>query len=77
MKQLYISSGFAHGYCVLEDNTEVMYKTSNVYSKEHDQTIFWNDKTISIKWPLSDKHVIVSDKDKNSIYFNDFKSPFL
>ena len=76
MKQLYISPGFAHGYCVLEDNTEVMYKTSNPYSKENDQTILWNDKKLLIKWPLSDKNVIISKKDSKGINFDDFLSPF-
>ena len=77
MRQLYISTGFAHGFCVLEDNTEIVYKTSQFYSKECDKTILWNDQTISIKWPLSDKNVIVSNKDKNGINFSDFISPFL
>ena len=77
MKQLYIASGFAHGFCVLEDNTEVMYKTSNPYSKENDQTILWNDKKLLIKWPVSDKNVIISKKDSKGINFDDFLSPFL
>ena len=77
MKQLYVAPGFAHGFCSLEDNTEMMYKVSNLYSKNHDKSILWNDKTLSIKWPLSDKNVFISDKDKKGIKFNNFLSPFL
>ena len=76
MKQLYIPEGFAHGFIVLESNTKVQYKTSNYYAPKNEQTIIWNDKTISIDWKIDNKNVILSKKDKEGISFNDLQSPF-
>lgn len=59
---LYIPPGFAHGFCSLQDNTEVTYKVTCEYSKTHDKGIFWNDPTIGINWPI--KNVQVSEKDR-------------
>ena len=75
-KQLYVSAGFAHGFCVLENNTEVMYKVDNFHSKENNRAIVWNDPTLSIKWPVSQNECIVSDKDESGSIFKDFVSPF-
>jgi len=60
-KQLYIPSSFAHGFCVLSEQTEIIYKSSNEYSPKHERGIIWNDSTINIKWPI--KKPIVSEKD--------------
>ena len=62
-EMLYIPVGFAHGFCVLEENTEVIYKCSNVYSKEHDRGVFFNDQDIAINWPV--KNPQLSEKDKS------------
>ena len=48
---LYVPEGFAHGFCVLSDEADVLYKVSSEYSAEHERGIIWNDPTISIKWP--------------------------
>jgi dTDP-4-dehydrorhamnose 3,5-epimerase len=58
---LWIPRGFAHGYVALEDNTEVFYKTDNLYSVQHERGIIWNDPEINIRWPVSSP--IVSQKD--------------
>ncbi len=61
-KMLYVPAGFAHGFCVMEDDTEFVYKVSDFYSVEHERGILWNDPSIAIPWPAMD--YIFSEKDK-------------
>jgi dTDP-4-dehydrorhamnose 3,5-epimerase len=51
-KQVWIPEGFAHGFLTLSDTAEFLYKTTDFYSPEHEQSIVWNDETIAIKWPF-------------------------
>lgn len=63
-RQLFIPAGFAHGFCVLEDGTEVLYKCSDYYSGAEDQKgVLWSDPELSIPWPTS-AAPLVSDKDR-------------
>ena len=62
-KQLWIPEGFAHGFLALTNNVELLYKTTNFYSKEHEGSIKWDDESINIKWPKVDV-VLLSEKDK-------------
>lgn len=56
-KLLYIPEGFAHGFCVLSEEADVLYKVNNEYSPEHERGIIWNDPAIDITWPV-DKPIL-------------------
>ncbi|HBH9555388.1 TPA: dTDP-4-dehydrorhamnose 3,5-epimerase, partial [Escherichia coli] len=58
--QLWIPEGFAHGFLVLSNTAEVLYKTNNYYNKENERNIIWNDNTIDIDWPELNINVILS-----------------
>ena len=51
-RQLWIPEGFAHGFLSLEDDTEFLYKTTDVYAKDYEGAIVWNDPQLQIAWPL-------------------------
>ena len=70
---VYIPSGFAHGFCTLEDNTQVFYKVDNYYKRECDSGILWNDKDLAIKWPIDEKNCILSEKDSSLNSFLEIK----
>ena len=61
-KQVWIPEGFAHGFLVLSDVAEVIYKTTDYYAPEHERTIRWNDPTLGIAWPLTGAPIL-SHKD--------------
>lgn len=52
-KQLWIPKGFAHGFLVLSETAEVLYKTTDYYAPEHERSLLWSDPEIGIDWPLS------------------------
>jgi dTDP-4-dehydrorhamnose 3,5-epimerase len=58
---LWIPPGFAHGFCALTDDSELVYKTTEIYRPEFDRVILWNDPEIAIEWPIADP--ILSEKD--------------
>lgn len=55
---LYVPKGFAHGFCVLSDKADILYKVSSEYSPENERGILWNDQELSIKWP-TDKPIMI------------------
>jgi dTDP-4-dehydrorhamnose 3,5-epimerase len=62
--QIFVPEGFAHGYCTLEPDTEVLYKVSAYYSPEHDRGLLWCDPALGIDWPVSADQALISDKDR-------------
>lgn len=70
-EMIYIPKGFAHGFCTLEDNCEMIYKHDSFYLKDYDSGIRWDDIEIGINWPI--KEPIVSEKDSNLMTFSEFK----
>lgn len=76
-KQFYIPEGFAHGFLVLSDEAEFVYKCTDFYHPEYDGGIMWNDPDIGIKWPLDGiGEVILSEKDKKHKTLKESKIEF-
>jgi dTDP-4-dehydrorhamnose 3,5-epimerase len=65
--QLWIPPGFAHGFSVLSDEAEVLYKVTDYYYPEHERTLLWNDISLVIDWGVDTP--ILSDKDMNGTIF--------
>lgn len=67
-KQLWVPEGFAHGFVVLSESAEFLYKTTDYWSPEHERCIAWNDPTLAIGWPVSGTPS-VSAKDAQGMAF--------
>lgn len=63
-RQLLVPVGFAHGFCTLEPDTEVIYKVSGYYSAAHDHGLAWDDPALGIEWPFAPDRATLSDKDR-------------
>ncbi|MBM3412173.1 MAG: dTDP-4-dehydrorhamnose 3,5-epimerase [Bacteroidetes bacterium] len=75
-KQLLVPQGFAHGFSVLSEQTEVLYKCDALYNKTSEQGILYADPSLSIDWKIQPGKEIVSDKDQALPVLSNFDSPF-
>lgn len=76
-KQFYVPEGFAHGFLVLSEEAEFVYKCTDFYHPEFEGSIAWNDPDIGIEWPLGDiKEVLLSEKDKKAPVLAESKISF-
>jgi dTDP-4-dehydrorhamnose 3,5-epimerase len=66
-RQLWVPPGFAHGFLVLTESAEVLYKTTAYYDAPSDRSVLWNDPGIGIEWPLRGSEPLLSDKDRNAV----------
>lgn len=62
-RQLWVPAGFAHGFLVVSEVAEVLYKTTDYYAPQHERSILWNDPELAIAWPLSGSPIL-SGKDQ-------------
>ena len=70
--QLWVPQGLAHGFLVLSDIADVLYKTTDYYAAEYERCLIWNDPNIAINWPL-DHEPVLSAKDKLGISFDEIE----
>jgi dTDP-4-dehydrorhamnose 3,5-epimerase len=62
--QIWVPQGFAHGFCTLEPDTEVLYKVTDFYDPASERSILWNDPALGIRWPVSAANATLSDRDR-------------
>ncbi len=74
-KSLFIPGGFAHGFIGLDKENIIYYNCTNYRSPKHEVGIRWNDRYLSIKWPI--KSPIVTKKDNNNFTFHEYKKKFI
>jgi dTDP-4-dehydrorhamnose 3,5-epimerase len=63
--EIFIPDGFAHGFCTLAPDTEIVYKVSRYYAPTHDKGLAWNDPALGIDWPVAHDAAVLSDKDRH------------
>ncbi|MGI3748100.1 MAG: dTDP-4-dehydrorhamnose 3,5-epimerase [Janthinobacterium lividum] len=64
-KQMWVPEGFAHGFVVLSESAEFLYKTTDYWAPEHERSLAWNDPTVAIEWPISEQPAL-SAKDQTA-----------
>lgn len=62
-RQLWIPEGFAHGFLVLSETADFLYKTTDYWFPEHERAVLWNDPAIGIQWPLNGGEPVMAEKD--------------
>jgi dTDP-4-dehydrorhamnose 3,5-epimerase len=75
-RQLWVPPGFAHGYVTLEDDCEVIYKTTEYYAPDCDRGIAWDDPALAIDWRIAHADVVLSEKDRRQPRLQDATPAF-
>jgi dTDP-4-dehydrorhamnose 3,5-epimerase len=75
--QLWVPPGFLHGFCTLENMTEVLYKVTSFYSADHDAGVLWNDPNLAIHWPVDPASAVLSEKDQRLPLLQDLPDFFI
>ena len=70
-KQLWVPPGFAHGFVVLSESAEFLYKTTDYWYPEHERSLLWSDPAIGIEWPLNGAQPLLAAKDAAAFKLND------
>lgn len=68
-RMLWVPEGFAHGFYVISETAEFVYKCTDYYAPQHERSLLWSDPSLSIEWPLVDKTPLLSEKDANGELF--------
>lgn len=76
-KQLLVPKGFAHGYSVISESAEVLYKCDTFYNKESEAGILWNDPSLNIDWQIPAGKAIISEKDFDQPLFENCRNTFV
>jgi dTDP-4-dehydrorhamnose 3,5-epimerase len=76
-KQLFVPKGFAHGFSVISEKAEVLYKCDTYYYRESESGILYNDPQLNINWQIPVDRALVSDKDKKLPLFNSYQGEFI
>jgi dTDP-4-dehydrorhamnose 3,5-epimerase len=74
--QIWVPVGFAHGFCTLEPDTEVVYKVTALYTPQCDKGLAFDDPDLGIAWPISPADAILSDKDRRHPRLRDLPAYF-
>lgn len=75
-QQLFVPVGFAHGFCTLEPDTEVIYKVSAYYDGSADKGVAWDDPDIDVQWPVGSAEAVLSPKDRTQPGLSDLPEYF-
>lgn len=62
--QLWVPPGFLHGFCTLVEDTEVIYKVTDIYDRAAERGVIWNDPVLALPWPVAEHEAVLSDKDR-------------
>jgi len=70
-RQLWVPPGFGHGFLVLSESADVLYKATDYYAPEHERSLLWNDPRVGIDWPLDGAEPVLSAKDAAGLPLSD------